>query len=143
MVDKAKDYIPDFIKERSKKVMDQMGKVEDSLEKARDRMNKNVDKIDTKEVKKVYDDVLKRVRTARGEMEKAFNTGMDKTLAALNLPSKAEVDKIKKDLAKLNKAVNELKKKPAKKAAKKTAKKTTKKKAKKAPKKAAKKTAKK
>lgn len=121
MVDKAREFIPDFVKEASKNVMDQLGKAEKALENAGDTLLKRAEKYDADEVRRIFDDVLARVRTARGEVERAFSAGVSKTLQALNVPSRGEVEKIKKDLAKLAKDIQSLKavKAPAKKAARK------------------------
>lgn len=120
MVDKAKDLIPDFLKEGVKNVREPLNKAEKAIVKARDRLSENWEKLDPKDVKKVYDDLLKRVRTARGEFEGMVSTGVEKTFGALNLPSRDEVDGIKAELAKISRAVKALTKKaPAKKAAKK------------------------
>lgn len=160
MVDKAKDLIPDFLKDGAKNVMEPLGKLEKAIDKAREKVSKNVEKVDAREeIKKVFDDLQGRVRTARNEAEKVFNTGLTKTFGALNLPTKKEVSDIRNQLAALAKTVDQLKKKttikkaakpkkaakkaPVKKAAKKTVKKAAKKPVKKTAKKAIKKTAKK
>ena len=136
MVDKAKDLIPEFLKDGVKNVREPLNKAEKAIEKARDRLTENWEKLDPKDVKRVYDDLLKRVRSARNELEGMVNTGLEKTFSALNLPSRDEVDGIKADLAKISKTVNQLTKSaPAKKAAKKAPAKKVAKKA--APKKAA------
>ncbi|HPM77898.1 MAG TPA: phasin family protein [bacterium] len=137
MVDKAKDLIPDFLKEGVKNVREPLAKAEKAIEKARDRLMENWEKLDPKDVKGVYDELLKRVRSARDEFEGMVTTGVEKTFTALNLPSRDEVDGIKTELNKISKTVNELAKgAPAKKAVKKAPAKTPVKKA--APKKAVK-----
>jgi len=137
MVDKAKDLIPDFLKEGVKNVREPLAKAEKAIEKARDRLMENCEKLDPKDVKGVYDELLKRVRSARDEFEGMVTTGVEKTFTALNLPSRDEVDGIKTELNKISKTVNELAKgAPTKKAVKKAPAKTPVKKA--APKKAVK-----
>jgi len=137
MVDKAKDLIPDFLKEGVKNVREPLAKAEKAIEKARDRLMENWEKLDPKDVKGVYDELLKRVRSARDEFEGMVTTGVEKTFTALNLPSRDEVDGIKTELNKISKTVNELAKgAPTKKAVKKAPAKTPVKKA--APKKAVK-----
>jgi len=137
MVDKAKDLIPDFLKEGVKNVREPLAKAEKAIEKARDRLMENWEKLDPKDVKGVYDELLKRVRSARDEFEGMVTTCVEKTFTALNLPSRDEVDGIKTELNKISKTVNELAKgAPTKKAVKKAPAKTPVKKA--APKKAVK-----
>ncbi len=132
MVDKAKDLIPDFLKDGVKNVREPLAKAEKAIEKARDRLTENWEKLDPKDVKRVYDELLKRVRSARDEFEGMVTTGVEKTFTALNLPSRDEVEGIKAELTKISKTINELAKgAPAKKAAAKKA--TAKKAVKKAP----------
>jgi polyhydroxyalkanoate synthesis regulator phasin len=124
MVDKAKQMIPDFIKDGLKNVRKPLGRVENAIETARDRVVKNVERLDRAEVKRVFDDLGVKIRKARGEVENFFADGATKTLSALNVPTRDEVDVIKADLVKLSRDLRSVQasitgKKPAKKVAKK------------------------
>jgi len=126
MVEKAKKFIPDFVKDGYKKAVEPLGKAEKAIENARENLMKNFEKLDTAELKKVFDDLLAKVRTARGEVEQAVSTGLTKTWHALNVPTQREVNVIKADVAHLSREVRALKG-PSKKAAKKAPKKAAKK----------------
>ena len=135
MVDKAKELIPSFIMDGIKNISEPLNRAEKAIERARETLMKRAGDLDTKDVKKVFDDVRKQIERARGELESLFADGMGRTMQALNLPSREELEAVKADIAQLSKDLKALKK-PAKKAAKKPA---APKKA--APKKAAKKAA--
>jgi len=131
MVDKAKN----FIKESLNNLSEPLDKAEKAVEKAYERLVQNINKLDKNDVRKVFDELKKKVQTARVEVEAYLNTGMDKALGAINVPSRKEVDVIKADLAQLSNEVKAMKKgaAPKKPAAKKpVAKKSVKKSAKKA-----------
>ncbi|NLH49920.1 MAG: hypothetical protein GX444_15170 [Myxococcales bacterium] len=125
MVEKAKKMIPDFIKDGLNSVAEPLGKAEKAIEAARDRLVENAGKLDSGEIKKVFDDLLKKVQKARGEVEGYLTSGMNKTWQALNLPTRDELEVVKADVARLSKDLKALnkpikaaaKKAPAKKAA--------------------------
>jgi len=131
MVDKAKNYIPDFLKEGAKNVKEPLERIEKALEKAREKLSENVDKIDTAEFKKLYDEMISWIRATRIDVEEYVKVNLEKTIAKFQFPSRKEVDALKKQVASLTKALAAAKA-PAKKAS-----------PKKAPKKAPKKVAKK
>jgi poly(hydroxyalkanoate) granule-associated protein len=110
MVDRAKKLIPDFIKDQAKNMKEPLGRIEKALENARERLNANVDKIDTTEVRKYYDELLDWIRTTRTEIEHFFSTRLEKTLSTLRLPSRDEVESLKKQVASLSKTVSAMKK---------------------------------
>lgn len=118
MVDKAKKMIPGFIKDGLNSVAEPLGKAEKAIEAARDRLVKNAGKLDSVEVKRVFDDLLKKVQKARGEVEGYLTSGMNKTWQALNLPTRDELEVVKADVARLSKDLKALNK-PIKAAAKK------------------------
>lgn len=120
MVDKAKN----FIKESLSNLSEPLDKAEKAVEKAYEQVVQRINKLDKAEVRKVFDDLKKKVQNARVEVEAYLNTGMDKALGAINVPSRKELDSIKADLAQLTEDVKVLKKSaPSKPAAKKPAKK--------------------
>ncbi len=131
MVDKAKELIPSFIMDGVKSISEPLGKAEKAIEKAREKLIARAGKkIDTKDVKKVFEDVKKQIQKARGEAENLVSDSFGRTMQVLNLPTRDEVDAIKADIAKLSKDLNSLKKPaaPKKAAPKKAAKKVGKKK---------------
>lgn len=138
MVDKAKELIPDFI---AKNISAPLSKAEKAIERARTKVMAKAGTLDTADIKKTFDEVRRQLQKARAEVENLVNEGMGRTMQALNMPTRDELETIRADVAKLAKDVSALKT-PKKPAAKKAPAKAAPKKA--APKKAAaKKTAKK
>jgi polyhydroxyalkanoate synthesis regulator phasin len=109
MVDKAREFIPESLKDALKNVIEPLGKAEKAIETAGQNLIKRAEKYDADEMRRIFDDLLAKVRSARGEVEDAFSTGLNKTLQALNMPNRPEIDKIKKDLSKLAKDISALK----------------------------------
>ena len=109
MVEK-KSAIAGFIKETIQPALEPLSKVE---AKVREAIG-NIGEMNQKEVKKVFDEVLKRVNNARAEVEKAFSEGIQKALGMLNLPSREDLEKIDKKVNKLAKDLQSLKTKKAK-----------------------------
>jgi len=108
MVEKAKELIPDFIRDRVKNISEPLAKAENAIERARVKVAEKAGALDTTDVKKVFDEVRRQLQKARTEVETLVNEGMGRTLQALNLPSRDEVDVIKADVAKLSKDVKSL-----------------------------------
>jgi len=118
MVDQAKK-MADFIKDRAKMVIEPLSKAEKAIETAGKKVTYNVEKLDAKEVKRMLDELKGRVTTARGEVEKFFNTGLEKTITKLNLATRDEIKALKTDVSKLTKDLKTLQARvvPVKKAA--------------------------
>ncbi len=108
MVDKAKNFFPNFLKEKAGNMKEPLARLEKAIEKARARLEENVEKIDAGELRKLYDELLDWIRTSRGEVEHFFGDRLEKALAALKLPSREEVEELKKQVASLSKIVSGL-----------------------------------
>ncbi len=132
----AKDVlksVQDFLKENLKGATEPLNNVEKELREVLDKLG--TQKLSKDELRSRLDEMVKKLKDLRNSIEKSMDDGLAKTLSALNLPSRSEldkltkkVDKLSRDVAKLNKSA-EGKKAPAKKAVKKSAAKKTVKKA--------------
>jgi len=105
---KVTDVIPDAVKERLGAVMEPLSKVEARIKELTDKLPQ-FSQVKTDQLRKYLDDILKRVKEARANVEKAFYDGIQRTFSLLNLPSKSEIDELKNKVAKIEKDVASLK----------------------------------
>ncbi len=109
MVDKARDFIPDSVKDAFKKAMEPLGKAEKAIETAGENLIKRAEKYDADEMRRIFDDLLVKYRSARTDVENALSSGLNKTLQTLNVPTRDELDVIRHDVARLSKDLRSLK----------------------------------
>jgi polyhydroxyalkanoate synthesis regulator phasin len=107
MTDLKKFSVPDFFKDTLQSAMEPLGKVEARVKETVEKLTNGG--LNQGEIKKVFDEILRRVRDARTEVEKGLTTGVQRTLAALNLPSRDEIRKLEAKVNKLSKDVDALK----------------------------------
>jgi len=103
-----KTVIPDAVMERLQNVLEPLSKLEGRIKELRDKVPQ-LPELKPTQLRSYLNDLLKRVREAQGNVEKAFAEGVQWTLSFLNLPSKEDVDALKKKVAKLEKDVKSIK----------------------------------
>ena len=107
MVDEKKFSVPDFLKDTLQSAMEPLGKVEARVKETLEKLTNGG--LNQGEIKKVFDEILKRVRDARAEVEKGVSQGIQKTLTVLNLPTRDEIKRLEAKINKLAKDVDTLK----------------------------------
>jgi len=114
--------IPEALLDRLQTVLEPLSKLEGRITELKDKVLQ-LPELKPSQLRNYFNDLLKRVREAQSNVEKAFAEGVQWTLSMLNLPSKDEVEELKEKVAKLEKEVKRLKTKkaPAKKGGKKKA----------------------
>lgn len=104
----ANVVIPEAVKTKLGAVLEPLSKVEARIKEMVDKLPQ-VSQLKPDQFKKYLDELLKRVKEAQANVEKAFAEGIQWTLSFLNLPSKAEIDALKNKVAKIEKDLASLK----------------------------------
>ena len=107
MASEKKFSVPDFLKDTLQSAMEPLGKVEARVKETIDKLTNGG--LNQGEIRKVFDEILKRIRDARAEVEKGVGVGIQKTLTVLNLPTRDDLARIEAKVAKLAKDVDSLK----------------------------------
>lgn len=104
----AKVAIPEAVKTKVNAILEPLSKVEAKLKEMVDKLPQ-ISQLKPDQFKKYLDELLKRVKEAQANVEKAFSEGIQWTLSFLNLPSKADIEELKNKVAKIEKDLASLK----------------------------------
>lgn len=101
-----KSNVTEFFKNGVQSVMEPMSRVEKDL---KDLLNKLASqKIPREEIKMKLVELLAKVGDARKDIERSMEEGIGKAFSALNIPTRAEVDALAKQVNKLNSEIRKL-----------------------------------